>query len=172
MRVVSATAPSVAELRAARKNVVGSHFPIHHELADRLVEFSGPPGPDGLTQDDFLVAHLLATCAGYAYSDAATLSMIMARMGLGGNRCLEISHDVDVMHICSTVFLVQSRDGRVVIVAYRGTPPEKLLAELAHLARHLPGVVNLPFLPSLDDHFPQRYLARPAPEGVISEFGD
>jgi hypothetical protein len=130
MRVVSAAAPSLAELRSARESVVGSHFPVHHDLADRLVKISGPPGPGGLTQDDFLVAHVLATCAGYAYSDAATLSMIMARMGLDGNRCLEISHDVDVMLICSTVFLVQSRDGRVVIVSYRGTRPEKLLTWL------------------------------------------
>jgi hypothetical protein len=65
----------------------------------------------------------MATCAGYAYSTADTVAMIVARMGLEENRCRMIAEYVDAMFICSTSFVVQSSDGRVVLLSYRGTEP-------------------------------------------------
>lgn len=73
------------------------------------------------------LAHVLATCAGYAYSDAPTVSMMMTRLGLEENRCRMISQTVDAMFIRSSAFLVQSYDGRVVILCYRGTEPTSLI---------------------------------------------
>jgi hypothetical protein len=65
----------------------------------------------------------MAVCSAYAYSDAGTLSMIMARMGLEDNRVQMIRSSVDAMLIRSTAFLVRSRSGRAAILCYRGTDP-------------------------------------------------
>jgi len=69
---------------------------------------------------------VLATCAGYAYADITTVAMMMARMGLEANACVEISQTVDAMMVFSTAYLVQSRCGRVVVLCYRGTEPGSL----------------------------------------------
>jgi len=70
---------------------------------------------------------VLGTCAGYAYSEADTVAMIMARMGLNDNRCLKVAQLVDAMFISSTAFAIQSDDGRVVLLCYRGTEPVSLI---------------------------------------------
>jgi hypothetical protein len=72
---------------------------------------------------DATVAHVLATCAGYAYSDIGTVAMIMTRLGLESNGCVCVAQTVDAMFIFSTAYLVQSRCGRLVILCYRGTEP-------------------------------------------------
>ncbi|MGO9063485.1 MAG: lipase family protein [Myxococcaceae bacterium] len=75
---------------------------------------------------DAVVAHVLGTCAGYAYADTGTVAMVMARLGLGDNACVRVSQTVDAMFVFSTVYLVQSRCGRIVILCYRGTEPGNL----------------------------------------------
>jgi hypothetical protein len=65
------------------------------------------------------VAHVLATCAGFAYADAVTVSTMMLRAGLESNACVRISQTVDAMMIFSTAYVVQSRCGRVVVSASR-----------------------------------------------------
>jgi len=118
-------------------------FPVYQDLAERLVSASVHP--------DDTVAHALATCSGYSYSDAATLATIMARMGLDENHCVQISTTVDAMFIRSTVFVVQSRDGRVVIVSYRGTEPANIVNWLTDIDIN-PEKVALPF-PGSDGEF-------------------
>src|SRR2546423_236952 len=114
MKRTEAIAPSIAELRPLKPHASAT-FPVYQDLVDVLVKPAAHPDPT--------VAHVLASCAGYAYSDAETVSMIMARMGLVDNRCVSIAESVDAMFICSTAHVVQSHDGRVVIVCYRGTQP-------------------------------------------------
>jgi hypothetical protein len=97
-------------------------FPLYDGLADRLAAAHQTASADG----DLAVAHVLATCAGYAYADVATVVMMMARMGLDANACVEISQTVDAMMIFSTAYLVQSQCGRVAILCYRGTEPGTL----------------------------------------------
>lgn len=75
---------------------------------------------------DAVVAHVLGTCAGYAYADIGTVATTMARLGLGDNACVRVSQTVDAMFIFSTAYLVQSRCGRVAILCYRGTEPGNL----------------------------------------------
>jgi hypothetical protein len=75
---------------------------------------------------DPVVAYVLATCAGYAYADAATVATMASRLGLGGSACLCISQAVDAMMIFSTAYVLQSRCGRVVVLCYRGTEPANL----------------------------------------------
>jgi predicted lipase len=99
--------------------------PVHPQLKQLLVNTEQHPDPD--------IAHALATCAAYSYSDSDTLSMIMTRMGLHRNRCHVVSETVDAMLIDSTAFLVESDDGEVVILSYRGTQPLSLLNWLVSL---------------------------------------
>lgn len=114
MTVHKAIAPSYAELRPLRPPV-SDRFPVYLNLVPDLVDAKDHP--------DNTVAHALAVCAGYSYSTADTVAMIMARMGLERNHCLMVGQYVDAMFISSTSFVVQSRDGRVVVLGYRGTEP-------------------------------------------------
>jgi hypothetical protein len=94
-------------------------FPVYPDLESHLLKSEEHP--------DSTVAHVLATCAAYAYSDAETLSTIMARLGLVENHCRVIATSVDGMFIRSTAFLIQSNSGRVAILCYRGTEPANLI---------------------------------------------
>ncbi len=134
MEMSDAVAPSYLKLRPMRPPTAG--FPIYQRLADTLVKAE--------THPDDIVRHVLATCAGYAYSDADTVSMMMARMGLAENHCVRISEVVDAMFICSTSFLVQSADGRVVILCFRGTEPLNVINWLTD-ADIYPDRISIPF---------------------------
>lgn len=90
-------------------------FPVYPNLESHLLGSEEHP--------DAIIAHVLATCAAYSYSDAGTLSTIMARMGLIENHCRMVATSVDGMFIRSTAFLIQSNSGRVAILSYRGTEP-------------------------------------------------
>lgn len=94
-------------------------FPVHRDLAGALLA-----GHVTAAQErDPTIAHVLATFAGYSYSDSETVAMVMSRLGLDGHVCVRISQTVDAMLVFSTAYLVQSRCGRVVILSYRGTEP-------------------------------------------------
>ncbi len=97
-------------------------FPVYHGLAESLASAHLARPPDR----DATVAHVLGTCAGYAYAETDTVATIMVRLGLEGHACVRISERVDAMYIFSTAYLVQSRCGRVVILCYRGTEPGNL----------------------------------------------
>jgi len=142
MLIEQATAPSLSELRPV-KPVRSAGFPVYDGLVDALV------GPK--QHPDDTVAHLLSVASGYAYSDAETVSMMLARMGLERNRCLKVSQTVDAMLIESTAYVIQSDDGRVVIVAYRGTQPGNVLNWLTDADLH-PDKVLFPF-PERDETF-------------------
>ncbi|MGC9670603.1 lipase family protein [Planosporangium sp. 12N6] len=114
MKTHESVAPTYRHLRPLKKPESAT-FPVYKKLEDILTQVSEHP--------DRVVAHVLATCAGYAYADAATLTTIMARMGLESNQCRQLSEDVDAMFISSHAYLVQSADGRVVILCFRGTQP-------------------------------------------------
>ena len=126
--------PSYRDLRPL-KDETTDDFPVYPELAQLLA------GAAAEKQPVAKIAHTLAVTAGYAYSDAGTLAMMMTRLGLERAYCREIARSVDAMFIRSTAFLVQSADGRVVILCYRGTPPLDLISWL------LDADVALPDLP-------------------------
>lgn len=124
METTDCTAPSYAELRPLKPTRTGT-FPVYPDLVETLLSADDYPDPD--------LAYVMAVCSAYAYSDAQTVSMIMARLGLEDNDCLMISQDVDVLFITSTAFLLQSKDGRVVILCYRGTSPTNVITWLTDL---------------------------------------
>jgi hypothetical protein len=113
--------PSFSDLRPAGEPVdAGVDFPVYDRLVDTLAR---PPD----TPDD-VVRHVLATCCGYAYGDKDVVAMMLARMGLERINLAEITMSVDAMLLRSTAYIVQSEDGRVVILCYRGTPPLDLIS--------------------------------------------
>ena len=97
-------------------------FPVYAHLADDLV--AAHHADNG--ERDATVAHVLGTCAAYAYSEADTVATMMTRLGLHANACVRITQTVDAMFIFSTAYLVQSHCGRVAILCYRGTEPAML----------------------------------------------
>ena len=109
-------------IQRASSGTCTSPFPLYGGIADTLVQAHQVDSGEG----ELGVAHVLATCAGYAYADVQTVAMMMARMGFEANACVEISQIVDAMMIFSTAYLVQSRCGRVVVLCYRGTEPGSL----------------------------------------------
>jgi hypothetical protein len=128
-------APSYQQLRPM-KAPTSPTFPVYRDLPDRMVNATNLP--------DGTVAHVLGTCAGYAYSDQTVVAMIMARMGLEDNHCLMVAESVDAMFICSTAFLVQSKCGRLLILCYRGTEPSNFINWLTD-ADVNPQKVSFPF---------------------------
>ncbi len=104
----------------------GPPFPVHEGLVARLLTAHGPDAAHSTDPRDQTVAHVLATCAGYAYADAATVGLTLTRLGFAHNACVSIHQTVDAMFVFSTAFLAQSRCGRVVILCYRGTEPATL----------------------------------------------
>jgi hypothetical protein len=116
--IEKAIAPPLSVLRPT-KPTSSATFPVYPRLEASLAEAE--------QQTDPTVAHTLAVAAGYAYSDANTVSMMLARMGLPDNHCLRVAMSVDAMFIRSTAYLIQSSDGSVVILAYRGTEATNLI---------------------------------------------
>jgi hypothetical protein len=112
--------PSFAALRPGKPPTTPT-FPVYPKLTATMAN-------GRLAHPDETLAQVLATCAGYAYSDVGTVAMMMTRMGLENNLCREISRSVDAMLIRATAHLIQSSDGQVVIVAFRGTPPLDLVS--------------------------------------------
>ncbi|MFC6084544.1 lipase family protein [Sphaerisporangium aureirubrum] len=109
-----AKAPSYEEMRPyGHQETAG--FPVYKDLENRLADAAEHPDP--------AIAHVMAVCSAYAYSDPRTLSMIMARMGLEDNRVEMIRSSVDAMLIRSTAFLIRGATGRTAILCYRGTGP-------------------------------------------------
>ncbi len=96
-------------------------LPVHEDLVADLLRAHVPNPARPVDAPDATVAHVLATCAGYAYADPRTVATMMSRVGLEDGACVGIQQVVDAMFIYSTAYLVQSRCGRVVVLCYRGT---------------------------------------------------
>lgn len=79
---------------------------------------------------DVTAAHLLGICSAYAYADTPTVATMMSRLGLAGGACVRVEQTLAAMFVFSTAYLVQSRCGRVVLLAYRGTEPTNLASWL------------------------------------------
>lgn len=104
------------ELRA-RPVAAEEVFPLYRDLTHYL----GRPHQ----HPDETIAHVMAVCATYAYSDLDTLSEMVTRVGLQNAHCLSVTFDNDPMFVVSTAYLVQA--GEVVILVYRGTEPVNLI---------------------------------------------
>jgi hypothetical protein len=100
----------------------GAPFPIYDGLVEHLRDAHRVES----AERDAVVAHVLGTCAGYAYADIQTVATMMSRLGMEGAACVRVVQTVDAMFIFSTAYLMQSRCGRVAVLCYRGTEPANL----------------------------------------------
>jgi hypothetical protein len=120
----SSVGPTFEAVRPGGAAAPDIRFPVYDDLTDRLVK----PEVDPATgEPDPLAAHVLAVAAGYAYSDGQTVTEMMTRLGMEKCTCLTVSFRNDAMFVTSTAHVVQSEDGRVVVVAFRGTEPANLI---------------------------------------------
>ncbi|MCH9816246.1 MAG: lipase family protein [Actinomycetia bacterium] len=126
MLVASAIGPSLHDLRPLKPDTVPGdepgRFPVYPDLVDQMATAGQAADPE--------IAHALSVCANYAYASVAgfctepdTLARMMARMGMPSNSTLMVADRVDVSFIVSNGFVIQSEDGRVAILCYRGTEP-------------------------------------------------
>ncbi|ONH23951.1 lipase family protein [Pseudofrankia asymbiotica] len=134
MLVTDSIAPPYAQLRPLKPNKTRT-FPVYPKLTDMLASAAVHPDP--------ALAYVMAVGAAYAYSDAPTMATIMARLGMEDNHCRMISQTVDAMFIFSSSFLVQSRDGRVVVLCYRGTSPGNIIEWFTNIDMQ-PDMISIP----------------------------
>lgn len=113
------TPPSIETVRSGR-----SRLPVLPGLEDALVDAA--PG-------DPRIPFVMASLATYAYGDEETVTSMAARLGLPDNRCRLIEEDIDVLFVRTTAYLIQSADGRVVILVYRGTTPTSTISWLGDI---------------------------------------
>ncbi|NJC74284.1 lipase family protein [Planosporangium thailandense] len=119
-RYEEAYGPSYRDLITLKTTSPG--FPVYPDLTQVLTTTTKHPND--------VVAHTMAVCSGYAYADQRIVATMMTRLGLENNHCTMLSCTVDGMFISATAFLVQSSDGRVVILCYRGTQPLNFISWL------------------------------------------
>ncbi len=128
--VDSARGPDLQEIRpvqALAGSATSTTFPVYADLADRLLSPLVDPAtgaPDPVT------AHVMAVLSTYAYSDLATMTEMAARLGLARCHALRVQFANDPQFIASTAYLLQSEDGRVGVLVYRGTEPANILSWL------------------------------------------
>jgi hypothetical protein len=128
--------PTYQELKPLQKQATWDGFPVYHDLTDRLILADEHPHD--------VVRHLLAVLSGYSYSSTGTLAPIAARMGFERNHCLRVSEVNDAMFISNHTYLLQSSDGRVAVLAYRGTEPSNFYTVLTD-TDVVPDKVSFPF---------------------------
>jgi hypothetical protein len=120
----SSAGPSFEAVRPTGSASSDIRFPVYDDLVDRLVK---PEVDPATSEPDPVTAHVLAVAAGYAYSDGQTLTEMMTRLGMEKSTCLTVSFRNDPMFVASTAHVIQSEDGRVVVIAFRGTEPVNLI---------------------------------------------
>ena len=125
-----AEAPRLARIRTVRPPT-SPRFPLYKDLERLLLDKTIDHQSEG--EEQRKIAHAMATLSTYAYSDEVTVSEMAARLGLVNNRVRLIAREVDVLFVRSTAYLIQSDDGRVVVLAYRGTSPTSAISWLGDL---------------------------------------
>jgi hypothetical protein len=80
------------------------------------------------------VAAALCGVASWTYSDPDTLCRLSAQAGFPGGNIVSISLTNEALLMDANVLLLQSGDGRLGIVSFRGTPPTNLITWLGNLS--------------------------------------
>jgi len=114
-------------------------FPVYPNLMRELCDPDGDPAIRHARE-----LHLCAVFSAWAYSDAVTLSSIAVRMGLEKNRVRKTVVVNDSMFVRSTAYVIQSENGAVAFLVYRGTEPFELAtwatdADVKAVAVKVPG---------------------------------
>ncbi len=77
------------------------------------------------------IAYLMSVVSAWAYSDEKALAAKLPHYGVQGAYVRRISVQNDALLVVSTAYLVQSRSGRVAVLAFRGTDPASFVSMFA-----------------------------------------
>ena len=80
-------------------------FPIYDDLVARFIAGHPAGTTSSVASRDAAIAHVLATCAGYAYADLKTVTSTMAALGLGGGAAVRVAQVVDAMFVSGRTLL-------------------------------------------------------------------
>ncbi len=123
---------SFPDIPSKELEILKAEYPGDGRLVDHLVGM-------GRGSYDQQAAHVLAASAAWAYSDADSMARIMLQRGIPNNQCGAIACDNDPLLVKVTAHLVQSEDGRLAILSFRGTEPQNLIQWLSNAsAKHEP----------------------------------
>jgi hypothetical protein len=105
------------------------------------IGFAGPPAPaiakwldPPLGQYDETIARALCAVATWSYSDEDTFSKMLARPDFPDSECVTVTVENASLFVSGTARLIQSRDGRVAILSFRGTSPFDPIAWLGNFS--------------------------------------
>jgi lipase (class 3) len=102
-----------------------SEFPADARIVDHLIRV-------GRGSYDQEAAHILAAASAWAYSDVDSVARIMRQRGIPNNRTVALSCSNDALLVGVTANIIQSEDGRVVILCFRGTEPQNIIQWLSN----------------------------------------
>jgi hypothetical protein len=131
--VRKAHGPAYEDLRPMQDRLgaaTGPTFPVYPGLAKLLLH---PSTEQVEARPDDVAAHAMSVLSTYAYSDLASLMEMATRLGFEKARGLEVRFVNDPLFISSTAYLLQSEDGTVAILVYRGTEPVNAISWLTDL---------------------------------------
>jgi hypothetical protein len=77
------------------------------------------------------LAYLMSVVSSWAYADERALAAKLPHYGIEGARVRRMSIQNDALLIVSTAYLIQSKSGKVGILAFRGTDPASFITMLA-----------------------------------------
>jgi hypothetical protein len=94
-----------------------------------------PPLPaiDAFATDgyDARLAYVMAVISTWAYADEKALASKLVHYGVEGARVRRVSVQNDALLVVATAYLIQSRSGRVGVLAFRGTDPASVITILS-----------------------------------------
>jgi hypothetical protein len=110
-------------------------LPTHHfgASSSRFADLFAAPGSISTAYDP-RIAYLLSIVSGWSYSDGQTLADKLQYYGFPNNSVREISVVNEAMLVVATSFFIQSSDGRVGILVFRGTEPGNIMNWLTDAA--------------------------------------
>jgi hypothetical protein len=76
---------------------------------------------------DQKAAYILSVAASWAYADIDTMTKMMRLRGLTNNRGVSIGVSNDALFVDTNAHIVQSEDGKVVILCFSGTQPKNAI---------------------------------------------
>lgn len=101
--------------------------PTHRDLVEVLLQASAEPH-----QPHPVARHVSAVLAAWAHADLATATRVVSKLGLPDARCQRIEVDNPALSLCGAALLVQSKCGRVALVAFAGSDPSSPATLSAH----------------------------------------
>lgn len=109
------------------ENYLRRQLPSDNQKVDYLVKVH--PG-----EYDQKAAALLSIASTWAYSDADTMARMMRNGGIPNNQCVSIHLKNNALFLDTTAHVIQSKRGRLAILAFGGTDPTNAIHLLSDLS--------------------------------------